>query len=172
MPEAIVVATSHDDYAAFADLIREYWQWLQARYAGLPGFIDAVGGYQALDAELAWLAGRYGPPAGRALLAKREDLVVGGIAFRDLGDGECEMKRLFVPDRFQGQGAGRRLCRALIDAAITDGYGVMRLDTGYQNDEALTMYESLGFHECPPFHDYPADLMPHLRFMAKSLADD
>ena len=172
MPEEIVVATTDDDYAEFGNLIREYWQWLQARYSDLPGFIDAVGGHQALDAELTSLRDIYGPPAGLVLLAKRGEVVVGGIAFRDLGDRSCEMKRLFVPDRFQGAGTGRRLCQALIDAARTDGYQAMRLDTGYQNEEALRMYESLGFRECESYHDYPADLMTHLRFMEKLLAVD
>jgi putative acetyltransferase len=95
---------------------------------------------------------------------------VGGIALRDLGDRACEMKRLFVPERFQGFGTGRRLCLALIDAARADGYQVMRLDTGFQNDEALAMYRSVGFVECAPYHDYPADLMGHLRFMEKPLS--
>lgn len=169
MPDEIVVAKTDDDYAAFGDLIREYWGWLRARYADLPGFIDAVAGHQALDAELSSLSDIYGPPAGTVLLARRDSVVIGVIAFRDLGDGACEMKRLFVPERFQGTGTGRRLCQALLDAATADGYRVMRLDTGHQNDEALTMYESLGFRECPPYHDYPADLMTHLRFMEKSL---
>ena len=170
MPEEIVLATTDDDYDAFGALIGEYWEWLQTRYADLPGFVDAVGGHQALAAELSSLRAAYGPPAGRVLLARRDGTVVGGIALRDLGDGSCEMKRLFVPDRFQGGGIGRRLCQALIDTATADGFRVMRLDTGYQNGEALTMYESLGFGECPPYHHYPADLMAHLRFLEKPLA--
>jgi GNAT superfamily N-acetyltransferase len=170
MPEEIVIATTPDDYDAFGALIAEYWEWLQVRYAGLPGFVDAVGGHQALEAELGSLSTVYGPPAGRVLLARRDATVVGGIALRDLGDGSCEMKRLFVPDRFQGGGTGRRLCQSLIDTATADGYGVMRLDTGVQNDEALTMYESLGFRECAPYHSYPPELMPHLCFLEKSLA--
>lgn len=172
MPDEIVVALTDDDYAAFGVLIREYWEWLQARYGDLPGFVDAVGGHQAIDAELISLSSRYGPPAGVVLLARSEGVVEGGVALRDLGDGTCEMKRLFVPDRFQGKGTGRRLCHALVDAAIAGGFRVMRLDTGDLNDEALRMYESLGFRECPPYHDYPADLMVHLRFMEKSLVTD
>jgi len=169
--EQIAQATTDDGYAAFGILVREYWQWLHARYADLPGFIDAVGGHQALDAELSSLRETYGPPAGKTLLAVREGEVSGGIAYRDLGDGACEMKRLFVPDQFQGRGTGRRLCQALVDAAAADGYRLMRLDTGYQNTEAITMYESLGFRECPPYHQYPAELMTHLRFMERRLGD-
>ena len=90
---------------------------------------------------------------------------------KDLGDGSCEMKRLFVPNRFQGQGTGRLLVRALIDAATADGFRLMRLDTGEQNSEAITMYESLGFRQCPPHHEYPTELMASLIFMERSLVE-
>ena len=170
MLDEIVVASTESDYEVFGDLIREYWQWLQDRYADLPGFIDAVAGHQALDAELSNLAQKYGPPRGKTLLAVREGQVRGAIAYRDLHDRSCEMKRLYVPDRFGGQGTGRSLCRALLDVATADGFAVMRLDTGYQNDEALAMYESLGFHQCSPYQEYPAELVPHLRFLERSLA--
>jgi ribosomal protein S18 acetylase RimI-like enzyme len=172
MPDEIALATTDADYAAFGDLIREYWEWLRARYADLPGFVDAVGGHQALAAELTSLRAKYGPPSGTVLLARRAGQVVGVVALRDLGGGSCEMKRLFVPDRFQGSGTGRRLCLALIEAATAQGYDVMRLDTGEGNDEALTMYATLGFRECPPYHDYPADLLSHLRFLELPLRTD
>ena len=56
-----------------------------------------------------------------------------------------------------------------MDSATADGYLVMRLDTGYQNAEALAMYQSLGFRECEPYQEYPPELMAHLRFLEKSL---
>ena len=87
------------------------------------------------------------------------------MAYRSLGDGSCEMKRLFVPERFQGHGTGRLLCRVVVDAAAADGYDSMFLDTGFLNAEALAMYASIGFVECPSFHDYPPEVMPHLRFL-------
>jgi hypothetical protein len=31
------------------------------------------------------------------------------------------------------------------------------------------MYKSLGFHECLAYHEYPMDLMTHLRFLEKPL---
>lgn len=169
MADEIVLASTASDYEAFGGLIREYWEWLQARYADLPGFIDAVGGHQALNAELNALAETYGPPEGKTLLAVRADQVCGAIAFHDLHDGSCEMKRLYVSARFQGQGTGRRLCETLLDVATDDGYLLMRLDTGYQNAEALAMYGSLGFRKCAPHKQYPADLLTHLHFMEKAL---
>ena len=93
----------------------------------------------------------------------RDGQISGGITYRNRHDGSCEMKRLFVPSRFQGQGTGRLLCQALRDTVADDGYRVMCLDTGSQNSEALAMYKSLGFHECL------TDLMMHLRFLEKPL---
>jgi ribosomal protein S18 acetylase RimI-like enzyme len=177
MPDAQVrdvigPATTAGDYDDFARLIGEYWDWLLTRYADSPGLIDAIGSHQGLADELAALPMAYGPPRGRTLLARRGDEVIGGIAFRVMGDGGCEMKRLFVPDRYQGSGTGRRLCEALFDEAIADGHHVMRLDTGRQNTEAIAMYESMGFRACAPFHDYPAELMAYLVFMEKTLVSD
>lgn len=168
-PDAVVLATTDDDYTVFGELIREYWAWLEARYADMPGLIDAIGSHQALDVELSTLCEKYGPPEGKVLLARRAGEVSGGIAYRDLHDGSCEMKRLYVPARFQGRGTGRLLCLALIETATADGYALMRLDTGFANSEALGMYASLGFVECAPYHEYPAQLMPHLRFLEKPL---
>jgi ribosomal protein S18 acetylase RimI-like enzyme len=172
MPDAIVLAASDSDYEAFAVLIREYWEWLRARYSAAPGSIDAIGNHQKLDDELRSLSTYYGPPRGKALLAVDDGQTTGCVAYRDLGDGACEMKRLFVPVRYQGRGTGRRLCMELITAAAADGYRLMRLDTGKHNTEAIAMYESIGFLPCPPYHDYPEPLMAHLRFMELSLVGD
>jgi GNAT superfamily N-acetyltransferase len=169
MADSIATASSAQDYAAFGELIREYWGWLQARYADDAGLVDSIGSHQALDVELAELPLRYGPPAGRTLLARRDGEVCGGGAYHALPDGSCEMKRVYVPPRFQGGGTGRLLCAALLSSAEQDGYPVMRLDTGVRNTEAMALYASMGFEHCPRYQDYPDELLPHLRFMAKNL---
>ncbi len=165
MSDTIVVASTPSEYGAFGALIREYWDWLVARYADHPGLIDQIGSHQGLEDELRAVPMKYGPPEGKTLLAVRDGQIAGGVAYRDLHDGSCEMKRLFVPDRFQGHGTGRLLCEALIATAATDGFRVMRLDTGYLNTEAMRMYESMGFRPCSPYQDYPPELTQQLRFM-------
>jgi GNAT superfamily N-acetyltransferase len=164
-------ASTEGDYDAFGTLIREYEVWLHQRYAKVPGLIDGVRNHQALDAELADLRAKYGPPEGKTLLAVRDGRITGGVAYHDLHDTTCEMKRMFVPARFQGQGTGRLLCQALIAAATAEGYSLMRLDTGYLNSEAMAMYESFGFRACPPYQQYPENLAVHLRFMEMPLRD-
>ena len=169
MTEHIREASTAADFDDFARLVGEYVAWTRGRYRDDASYVDRIFGHQSLAAEIDALSTVYGRPHGRTLLAVRDDEVCGVVAYRRLADGSCEMKRLFVADRHKGLGIGRRLCEALIEAARDDGYALMRLDTGSRLDEAIAMYESLGFRRCRPHHDYPADLMAALVFMEKPL---
>ena len=169
MPDLIYTATTASDYEAFGELVTQYVEWSRRRYQDDAWFVEQVFGHQSLASELPTLSTKYGPPNGKTLLASRNGQVVGAGAYRDLGEGVCEMKRLYVGEQFHGHGTGRKLCEALIATAKADGFHLMRLDTGNLLKEAIAMYKSLGFRECPPFHDYPANLMPYLIFMEMPL---
>lgn len=168
-PIHITEATTADDFAAFGALVTEYVGWCRTRYAEHQWFVERVFGYQSLDAELAGLSTAYAPPRGRAFLARIDGVVCGGGAYRRRDDGSCEMKRLFVPDRFKGQGIGRALCEALFAGARADGYTRMVLDTAHLMTEAIAMYHSFGFREREPYIQYPDDLMPFVVFMERRL---
>jgi GNAT superfamily N-acetyltransferase len=169
MSEGVYLATSEADYAAFGVLVHEYVGWCRTRFAQDSWLIDAALSHQALDRELETLQTRYGPPSGKAFLARRDGEVVGCGAYRRRSDEFCEMKRLFVPDRFRGLGLGRKLSAALIAAAKEEGFKVMRLDTVAQMSEAVALYEAIGFRRCAPYNEYPERLMPHMVFMELAL---
>ena len=172
MSDLIYTASTERDYAAFATLVSEYVEWSRKRYAADAWFVEQVFGHQSLASELLTLSSEYGPPHGKTLLASRDGRVVGAGAYRKLADGSCEMKRLYVGEQFHGHGSGRKLCEALIASAWDDGFKLMRLDTGNLLKEAIAMYTSIGFRECPPHHDYPVKLMPYLIFMEMPLTGD
>jgi ribosomal protein S18 acetylase RimI-like enzyme len=157
------------DYAAFGGLCRAYFAWCRARYSEMPWFVDEVFGQQSFDEELKVLATKYGPPTARTMLAMRGGQALAGGAYHQLADGVCELKRLYVRDEARGLGLGRRLTDALIAAARTDGYRMMRLDTAHLLNEAIAMYESMGFRRIAPYRDYPARLTPYLVFMERPL---
>lgn len=162
-------AVSSADYVAFGALIREYVEWCRERYRDDPWLVEMAFGYQSLDIELDKLPTAFGPPNGKTLLAIDGDEIQGAVAYRRLSDDVCEMKRMFVPSRFQGRALGRRLCDALIDQASADGFSLMRLDTSRDMAEAISLYRSAGFVACAPYVDYPDRLKPMILFMERSL---
>jgi putative acetyltransferase len=110
--------------------------------------------FQNFDQELKNLPGDYAPPDGRLLLASNDDQIAGCIAMRKLGDGVCEMKRLFVRPTYRGTGLGRVLVNSLIDEARKLGYTHMRLDTlPGRMDSAIALYHSIGFVEIEPYYE-------------------
>jgi GNAT superfamily N-acetyltransferase len=169
LTDTIIAASTPEEYVAFGDLIVRYIEWQRERYASHGDLADRIFANQSIDAELAGLAKKYGPPAGLTLLAQRDGVYTGAAAYRDLGDGTCEMKRMFVLDEFQGHGTGRALCAELIARAKAAGFSAMRLDTGIMQTEAISMYRRFGFQEVPQYNEYPAEFLPILVWMEKDL---
>ena len=107
--------------------------------------------FQGFDDELATLPGKYAVPTGGLFLARRLDAAAGCVAFRPLKDGDCEMKRLYVRPAARGEKLGSRLAAHVCEAARAAGYRRICLDTIDSMREAITLYESLGFHEIAPY---------------------
>ena len=122
--------------------------------------------FQGFEKELAELPGDYAPPRGRLLLGCDGSQPAGCVALRGLDEETCEMKRLYLRPEFRGQGAGRRLARAVIQEARTLGYKRMWLDTLAAMQEAKALYESLGFKRIEPYYQNP---LPGTEFMELEL---
>jgi ribosomal protein S18 acetylase RimI-like enzyme len=55
----------------------------------------------------------------------------------------------------RGRGLGRRLLRALEEAAAELGWHTVRLDTGDQQPDALALFRSAGYREIPDYNANP-----------------
>jgi len=120
--------------------------------------------FQDFDQEMADFPGKYAATAGGALLlAELDGAPVGAVGLRDLGDGVCEMKRLYLRPAARGTGLGSRLVDELIAQARALGYRAMRLDTvpGH-HDRAIALYRQLGFRDIEAYCHNP---VPGAMFM-------
>jgi GNAT superfamily N-acetyltransferase len=120
--------------------------------------------FQGFAAELAGLPGVYAPPRGRLLLALAGRDASGCVALRPLGDGVCEMKRLFVRSGFRGQGIGKLLAERIVQEARAIGYRTMRLDTLPSMHTAIRLYEGIGFVRCAAYYETPLTHTVFLEF--------
>ncbi|MBS1768545.1 MAG: GNAT family N-acetyltransferase [Acidobacteria bacterium] len=128
-------------------IFREYEKWLG---------LDLC--FQGFEEEMRSLPGRYAKPDGRLILAYKDGELAGGIALRKIGDGICEMKRLYLRENSRGSGIGRELIEKLIEEARKIGYKKMRLDTfPPKMGKAVQLYESHGFYEIPAYYENPYD---------------
>ena len=147
-----VQAETPEQIALAGKLFEEYAAWVEISLC-----------FQNFDQELAGLPGDYAQPSGRLLLAFVDDRIAGCVALREIGNGTCEMKRLYLRPDFRGQGLGRELALKIIDEARRMGYKRMCLDTlPGRMDHALSLYRSLGFKEIQPYYVNP---VPGATFM-------
>ena len=141
----IIQAKTSTDLQHVRELFAEYVEWLGINLC-----------FQNYEKELAELPGDYAPPTGRLLMAYAGETVAGCIALRSIGDGVCEMKRLYVRPAFRGERLGWKLVELILDEARKIGYERIQLDTlPGKMDRAIAMYRTLGFKDIDPYYHNP-----------------
>jgi putative acetyltransferase len=104
-----------------------------------------------------WRASELAAANVRFLVARIRGDAVGCGALMIGGDGEAEIKRMFVAPTARGRQLGRQILQALEREAAANAVRVIRLETGVLQAEALGLYRSHGYAERGPFGTYRAD---------------
>ena len=158
-----------DDFAAVRRLAWAYRDYL----AALPPPDDKVTTFaydpEAYIAILNRIETLHAPPAGALKLARLDGVAIGCGMMQTLAPGTAEIKRVYISDAARGTGAGRALLLSLLDAARTQGFSRILLDTGRPLMAARQLYLSLGFRERGPYWDAPPEIADRLVFFELDL---
>jgi GNAT superfamily N-acetyltransferase len=92
------------------------------------------------------------PPTGAFLVGYEEGRAVAIGGLRALGDGVCEIKRMYVVPDARSRGIGRALLAALEDAARQLGFHTVRLDAGDEQKHSRVLFANTGYREIPPYN--------------------
>ena len=140
----IVPVATLDQIETVRRLFQEYWD----SFEFTPCF-------QGFSAEVAALPGAYAPPGGRLALAMIDGAAAGCVALRRVDALRGEAKRLYVRPEFRGRGIARALLEWLIGEARDAGYRELVGDTMPVMQQALALYERMGFHRTSPYLSEP-----------------
>jgi GNAT superfamily N-acetyltransferase len=94
-------------------------------------------------------------PGGMIFFALEGDAIVGTAAMIRVTDDRYELAKMAVPVTHQGRGIGRLLGEACTAWATEQGIGTVFLETSSTLDNAIRLYERLGFRHAPWPH--PSD---------------
>lgn len=108
-------------------------------------------------------------PSVSFFVARRGTDVLGCASLVRYEDGTAEIKRMFVDSEARGLKLGKRLLETLEDEARRLGIGVIRLETGIHQPEAIGLYRTAGYVEIEPFGSYKPD--PLSLFMEKRVTE-
>ncbi len=106
---------------------------------------DGSGGFKPEDAL---------GPNGTFVIGRIGGNPVACGAIRRLEEDVAELKRVFVKVDFRGRGYSKAIVNELERQARTRGYRVVRLETGVRQPEAISLYESLGYHRIPNYGEH------------------
>jgi GNAT superfamily N-acetyltransferase len=141
------------DADAVRALVPQFVDWLLVRYAdhadGIRGYFKA----QDLDGQMRDLLTVFAPPRADCLLARLDGVPVGTVMVKPVDATTCEMNRMFVSEAARGHGVGRRLVADILATAKGLGYTRMQLAAGIRHDEAIRLYQAMGFAADPTVKD-------------------
>jgi enamine deaminase RidA (YjgF/YER057c/UK114 family)/GNAT superfamily N-acetyltransferase len=142
MPVKIAQAISEDNVTAVRELFEQYAQLRGSEFGGVN-----------FEQEMAELPGPYSPAKqGRLLLATYEGEAAGCVGLLKRDDGGAEVKRLYVPPQYRGNGIGKMLVKEALAQAKELGYKRVVADTDLNMRVAMLIFDEHGFKQTSNGH--------------------
>lgn len=134
-----------EDDAAVAAIIRQV----------MPEFGADGPGFAIHDPEVDHMCAAYSVPGAAYFVVEDEGgQVLGGGGIAPLEGGEpgiCELRKMYFLRSARGKGLGEALLRQCLEVARTLGYHTCYLETLTGMDQAIRLYQKLGFQPlCSP----------------------
>lgn len=79
--------------------------------------------------------------------------IIGTVAVREMNGNDCELKSLYLLEKYQGQGYGRQLLEKAVNFAKNCGYEKMYLDSLSTSTRAVKLYRKFGFKDTEKYND-------------------
>jgi GNAT superfamily N-acetyltransferase len=87
----------------------------------------------------------FAPPHGNFVLLLRDGVAVGGGAFMRHDERTAELKRVWTHADLRRQGLAKKVLIELEAQVVRQGYGRIRLTTGFRQPEAVGLYLGHGY---------------------------
>lgn len=87
-------------------------------------------------------------------VARNDDVPAGCGGVLLMSNEYAEVKRMYVRPQFRGLGIAKQILAVLGDYSLQHGIAVLRLETGIYQQEAIGLYQQMGFQRIPPFGPY------------------
>ena len=81
------------------------------------------------------------------------ETIIGTVAVRPMNDKDCELKSLYLLEKYHGLGLGRKLLETAVRYAADSGYERMYLDSLSTSKRALKLYRMAGFRDTEKYND-------------------
>lgn len=99
-------------------------------------------------------AADFAPPKGLFLVGFVDGAAVAMGGWRFTGDGQAELKRMFVVPSARRRGLSRLMLAALERSAAAAGVRLLMLNTGTEQPEAIALYETSDYVTIDGFGHY------------------
>jgi GNAT superfamily N-acetyltransferase len=137
--EMITIKRTDSSNTDLPGLIRELDKDLRGRYGAEQEHFDQFNKIENLET---------------VVIAYAENEPVGCGCFKEFDSSSVEVKRMFVAPGHQRKGIGASILKELEKWAAEIGYNSMILETGTRQQEAIRLYQKIGYQIIPNFSPY------------------